>query len=55
MMETVGREAGFIAAFLLFLAFIYSIIGDKATYYLLWLILLGQLLFNYDNIFRKGK
>ena len=48
MEKSIFEETGFIAIFLVASAFVYLTLGDKVLYHLLWLLLAGQIVLNWQ-------
>lgn len=49
-LKQVGEDIGFLAVFMIFVAAVHAFLGQKATFWLLLLILTGQVMFNIDEI-----
>ena len=53
--KTIFEETGFIAVFLVVCAFIYITLGDGVLYRLLWVVLIGQIITNWQTIDKEVK
>jgi len=54
-LQTVGNEIGTITLFLFACIFIYMLLGGKVLTLFLWVVLLSQVIVNYDKIESKIK
>ena len=55
MERSIFEEAGFIAVFIIACAFIYTALGDRVLYNFLWLVILGQIILNWQLFERHLK